>query len=265
MPYQTQCQSQSQFNNQPITDFIEQSFLKLPQHLSSTFLSNQNLQQKLQEHLDCLKQVNQKMIYTNTKYEPKIKETTKTIEKYSKLIEKIEPMLIQLNSSLKKQFGMISNQSSYDLNIVDNGLLQTEEIINAFEECNNLFNENCIFVNGKLDSTANEIKTECIDYKSYIDEQFNEMKLQINQLRNYQYQRESNDICQEKFDNIISLFTKIKNSLIFIQKSNENNSLIANSLNQLNETKNDKIKNELKAINPLCKRNRKRKLEQMYY
>ena len=270
MPFQTCSQSQSQFNNEPITQFIEQSFLKLPQHLSCSLLSNQNLQQKMQEHLNSLKQANQKMIYTNSKYEPKIKETTKTIEKYEKLIEKIEPMLIQLNSSLRKQFGIISNQSSYDMNIVDNGLYQIEELVNAFEECKELFNENCNYVNNTLGSTANEFKSECIDYKEYLDEQFNEMKLQINQLRNYQYQRESNDTCQEKFDKIIDMFIKIKNSLIFIQKNKENDSLNANSQvqNQLNENnivKNEMIKNQFKAINPLCKRIRKRKLEELYY
>lgn len=272
MPFQTCSQSQSQFNNEPITQFIEKSFLKLPQHLSSSLLSNQNLQQKLQEHLSSLKQANQKMVYTNTKYEPKIKETTKTIEKYEKLIEKIEPMLIQLNTSLRKQFGIISNQSSYDMNIVDSGLYQIEELVNAFEECKELFNENCNYVNNTLGSTVNEFKSECIDYKGYLDEQFNEMKLEINQLRNYQYQRESNDTCQEKFDNIIAMLIKIKNSLVFIQKNKENDSLNANSCsqvqNQMNENsivKNDNIINQFKAINPLCRRTRKRKLEELYY
>ena len=41
--------------------------------------------------------------------------------------------------------------------------------------------------------------------------------------------------------------------------------LVQNQMNDNSIVKNDNIINQFKAINPLCRRTRKRKLEELYY
>ena len=63
-------------------------------------------------------------------------------------------------SSLKNQFFLISNHSSYDLSIVDNTMAQVDDIHNAANECETFLNENNILIQQNINDKCNEFKND---------------------------------------------------------------------------------------------------------
>lgn len=273
MPYQIPSQSQSQFNNQPINEFLERSLLTLPEHLSSFLLNKQNLQQKFQQQIDILKQAKQKITFTNSKYEPKVNENKKIIDKYEKIVTKIEPLVNKMYSSLKNQFFLISNHSSYDLSIVDNTMAQVDDIHNAANECETFLNENNIFIQQNINDKCNEFKNECELYTEYLNKQFNEIKDDINNLRYLQSTKQNYELIENQIEKVAEKLTEIMKTLSYIKNCKENYPCNNDSEPKQEQTQqiadctsNKQHKNcGNKIINGYLKKNRKKQLEKLFY
>lgn len=273
IPYQIPTQSQGQFNNQPINEFLERSFLAFPARLSSFLLNTQNLQQKFQDQIDTLKQAKQKITFTNSKYEPKINENKKIIDKYEKIVNKIEPLVNKMYSSLKNQFFLISNHSSYDLGIIDNTMAQVDDIHNVANECENFLTENNSFIHHNINDKCNEFKNECELYTEHLNKLFDEIKDDINNLRYLQNSKQDSELVENQIEKVAEKLTEIMKTLTFIKNCKENYPSNINHEPKQEQTQQNadcttykQHKNcGNKIINGYLKKNRKKQLEKLFY
>ena len=283
----SQQSNEYQFNNVPISHFVEQQFQQFPDKVTNTFLTNHNtLTDKLNTNITNLKEMNQQLIFTYNKYEPKLKEMDTFALKFNALISKMSTLLNQIISNLQTQMKVLSNSSSKDIQLtyqIDN---IANSMDNSFESCYSLIKDIDCIIDNDLHKNANNIYKESNEIRNYLNEQCRRIKDSIENVRSINKDG-SWKMKKDMLINTIKQLQQIKNILIFnseIDNNNNNKENKENSniiLNENYDVKNNNIFNNnnnqnsnkknkgnnilLKCFNAVEKRKRKKQLNDLFY
>jgi hypothetical protein len=241
----SQQSNEYQFNNAPISHFVEQQFQQFPDKVTNTFITNHNtLTDKLNTNITNLKEMNQQLIFTYNKYEPKLKEMDSFALKFNVLISKMSTLLSQLISNLQTQMNILSSSSNKDIELT----YQIENIANSmdssFEICYSLIKDIDCIIDNDLYKNATNIYKESNEIKIYLNEQCSIIKDNIENIRSLNKDG-SWKMKKDMLTNTIKQLQQIKNILIF-NSENENNNNKENKENSniiLNENFEDKNNN----------------------
>ena len=206
--YNTQFQTQTTtFNPQPISGIIEKSFETLPTMISDILMKDKLLP-RFNNQLEDLKDLKQRMIFTNNKYTTNVKAISDFLSNLYKFVNTVEPLLYTLKNSLAHQKEIIKKLK----------FTQPGELNFDFIDFNSLFHE-LNSLRSELNDNVMNYTDQCKGFKDEIFNDLNELSELIFQVRNAKDTYVSNkEVVEEMIDRLIMRINGMKNKMNFIEK-----------------------------------------------
>lgn len=261
--------------DRPIQNSFEQMLIKLPNLISQNVLEDKQLVKTFKSNAANLKKTKEQLSHDSFKYNKNIKKTSKAMETLINKQRNVFSLVSEIELKLKNQVINSSKDQGSDIIMQGPGIIY-DDLLNTFDQLRKALIENISSINNELANVISTEKRECILLYEAINEHFNSLLHEIEQLK-AKDTIASNNQCIE---NIYSKLSIIQSLLVSIPKSQlkeSNNTMnLTKSLDPLTIIKDNtnKISKEHNTnanykLNFLFKasqnRIRKKKLYDLYY